>query len=169
MAHVARELPAEAPAAHAADAADEVPDLHLLTVWEMLKRDMCASTSLTVRDDAMHAMNVLFERLLSAALEIVDKGWVHRVVTPSGRTLSVVKGKSASQYVVVGDYCPCPYFANNVASGDALWCKHIIAVQLRDCLRPQLQPQEISEAEFVGYVCAPPAAAATGTTSPSKR
>ena len=125
--------------------------LHVSTAWELVKREI-RSRPEGVGEVAMQEMNVLFEKHLGAALEILDKGWVSKVRTESNRELFIVKGKSESQYVVIADFCPCQYFASSVATGEVHWCKHLIAVQLRDCQQPPLRAKLVSDADFRTYL-----------------
>eukprot|EP01064_Diplonema_japonicum_P012302 TRINITY_DN19782_c0_g1_i1.p2 TRINITY_DN19782_c0_g1~~TRINITY_DN19782_c0_g1_i1.p2 ORF type:complete len:143 (+),score=37.19 TRINITY_DN19782_c0_g1_i1:486-914(+) len=124
--------------------------LHVLTAWEILRRQIASDG--TVTEATMQDLNGLFQKLLPSALEIIDRGWVHRVCSPCGRTLHVVKGRSESQYVCIGDYCPCRFYLNTVVPGDAMLCKHLLAVHLRDVLQPPLQVKQVSDAEYANYL-----------------
>eukprot|EP01063_Lacrimia_lanifica_P011278 TRINITY_DN18095_c0_g1_i1.p1 TRINITY_DN18095_c0_g1~~TRINITY_DN18095_c0_g1_i1.p1 ORF type:complete len:163 (+),score=49.66 TRINITY_DN18095_c0_g1_i1:55-489(+) len=133
------------------------------TLWAVLQRDIAAEGVLT--DALMQDLNALFEKVLPAALEILDRGWVHRVVSQSGRWVSIVKGRAQSQYVCIGDFCPCQFYQHHVLTGEVLLCKHLLAVQLRQCLRPPLKPKEVTDAEYAWYIATP----ATVVNSPARK
>ena len=139
--------------------------LGMLAIWEVLKQQIAVEGTLT--EATMQDMNSLFQKLLPNSLEIIDNGFVHKVVAECGRTMFIVKGRSQAQYVCFGDYCPCQYFQNSVVNGESLFCKHMLAIQLRELLCPPLEATVVSNADFASYVTAP--IASTSGRSPVRR
>eukprot|EP00755_Sulcionema_specki_P002052 Sspe_Gene.117967::Locus_110382_Transcript_1_1_Confidence_1.000_Length_603::g.117967::m.117967 len=139
----------------------------VLTAWETLSRQIKVDGALT--NTTVQDLNAIFQKLLPSALEIIDRGWVQKVTAlPSHRTLHIIRGKSQSQYVCLPDYCPCPHFSFSVIPGEALMCKHLLAIALRECLAPPLEPKPISDAEYAQYVTLSTAPAPTHTAYRNK-
>eukprot|EP00803_Ostreobium_quekettii_P006175 evm.model.scf_450.6 EVM.evm.TU.scf_450.6 scf_450:67200-68896(+) len=81
--------------------------------------------------DGSRSLNVLFQRNLARALEIVDAGGVECFVgRNSKRRVFQVRGKSAADCYTVfpSHYCSCHAFFYEV-------CKHQLAARLADVLK----------------------------------
>ena len=92
----------------------------------------------SLSDDCMLALHSIFQQNLVLALDLVDRGGVTRYSSTAAgggvaRLLYVVQGSAGSRYVCLSSsrYCSCPAFVYSVlVRGDALLCKHQLAVQL---------------------------------------
>eukprot|EP00659_Diplonema_papillatum_P010709 gene10709-16482_t len=131
--------------------------MHILTCWEALKHHIAAEGTLT--DATLQDLNTIFERLLPLALEIIDRSWIQRISAPCGQSLYVVKGKSQAQYICIGDFCPCQFFVNSVLTGEALLCKHLLAVQIRDLLHPPIEASPVTNEQFNAFLTSEPVTA----------
>jgi len=101
----------------------------------------------------------VFDTLLFAALDIIDRNCVVQVVSvPSGRSFSQLRGqgkkagKQNSKYIVFDHYCSCPAFTYTVLRGDPrdspFMCKHQLAVRLA-LLLGKFQRKEVVDEQFV--------------------
>lgn len=96
----------------------------------------------TLSDGCLTALHSIFQQNLVPALDLVERGGVTKYVCSSvasggrgtvNRELYVVQGSTGNQYVCLttSRYCSCPSFAYSVlVKGDALLCKHQLAVRL---------------------------------------
>ncbi|CAD7702376.1 unnamed protein product [Ostreobium quekettii] len=89
--------------------------------------------------DGSRSLNVLFQRNLARALEIVDAGGVECFVgRNSKRRVFQVRGKSAADCYTVfpSHYCSChAFFYEVVCRSDSIHCKHQLAARLADVLK----------------------------------
>lgn len=96
----------------------------------------------TMSDDSLIALHSILQQNLVPALDLVERRavtkYVCSCVAAAGygtvtRQLYLVKGSSGNQYVCLASssYCSCPSFMFSVLGrGDALLCKHQLAVRL---------------------------------------
>lgn len=115
-------------------AAPLTPEASLSRVTEQLlaevRREKQDTGSLS--DDLLSALHFVFRQPLLHALDLLDRGVVTHVTSPSGRELYQVKGSSGDYTCLprVG-YCSCLSFVYTVLlREEALMCKHLLAVQL---------------------------------------
>lgn len=93
-----------------------------------------------ISDHCMTALHSIFQQNLVPALDLVERGRVTKYVCSTGpvtRKLYVVQGSTGNQYVCLttSSYCSCPSYVYNVlVKGDALLCKHQLAVRLATSL-----------------------------------
>eukprot|EP00756_Hemistasia_phaeocysticola_P044247 Hpha_TRINITY_DN17873_c0_g1::TRINITY_DN17873_c0_g1_i1::g.177456::m.177456 len=135
-----------------APSADDEVNCSAAALWELLRRNIMAQGTITPQ--IMQQLNALFQRTLAPALEIIDRAWIQKVVTHNGRELFVVKGKSQGQYQCVRNYCPCQAFDHSCTSGEVLFCKHLLAIALRQVLLPPLEAKVVPDADFANFLYA---------------
>ncbi|EKX48793.1 hypothetical protein GUITHDRAFT_136461 [Guillardia theta CCMP2712] len=88
-------------------------------------------------DSILFRMTSIFKRsTLEASLALVDKGYVQKIVSDSGRSLFLVESSQDDPYVCFKHFCPCHYFSYNVINKmEALTCKHILAARIANALK----------------------------------
>ena len=64
-------------------------------------------------------------------------------------------GSGAVYYDLLGDFCPCYFYANQCLSGptgSSLYCKHVVAAKLAEALsdkfEDKLNVKEIADVDF---------------------
>ncbi|KAL8604671.1 hypothetical protein ACOMHN_013451 [Nucella lapillus] len=86
-------------------------------------------------EEILSALHFVYQGPLLSALELVDKGAVSHLVSPSGRAVYQVIGSSGTPYTCfsTSHYCSCPAFTFSVLhKEDHMMCKHHLAVKLSD-------------------------------------
>ncbi|GAB4814867.1 hypothetical protein N2152v2_001913 [Parachlorella kessleri] len=86
----------------------------------------------------VYSLNILFERHLSNALQLIDQGGVFCFVGErSGRRVYQVQGQRSNERYTVfpAHFCSCQSFHYDVVSkAEAVYCKHQLATRLAVCL-----------------------------------
>ena len=91
-----------------------------------------------MKDSELLALHFLFGQNSLHALDLIDKGSVKKLVSPSRRELYICRGSTGSRYFCLkyGKFCNCPSYQYSVlVRGDALMCKHLLAVIISDALK----------------------------------
>ena len=92
-----------------------------------------ASKEETIPDELLRNLHAIFQETLKPALDLVDRGHVMQLKSPSGRSFYQVRGSSGVPYVVMetSNLCTCPSYVFSVLnSKDTLACKHALAVEI---------------------------------------
>ncbi|KAG2498191.1 hypothetical protein HYH03_003945 [Edaphochlamys debaryana] len=90
-----------------------------------------------IPDDILASLHLLFGKNLAKALEVVDAGGITaHVGERSGRTVYKVPGRGDVYTVFPSHYCSCQSFMYDIVGrGEAVYCKHQLAVRLASVLR----------------------------------
>ncbi|XP_025088937.1 zinc finger SWIM domain-containing protein 7-like isoform X2 [Pomacea canaliculata] len=91
-----------------------------------------------VTEDILTALQSVFPSSLLPACELVDKGAITRVVSPSRSGIYQVVGASGVIYTCFesSTYCSCPAYRFSVLhKEDQLMCKHHLAMRLSNITR----------------------------------
>ena len=86
---------------------------------------------LTVEDDLLTSLHVVFPNHLIPALDLCDHHSVSVLTTPSGRKIYKCIGSSGTPYLIpyTGYICSCPAFKFGQIELDR-YCKHLIALMI---------------------------------------
>ncbi|XP_065054984.1 zinc finger SWIM domain-containing protein 7-like [Rhopilema esculentum] len=107
-----------------------------------------------VTDEALSLLNCLFPTMLVHSLDLVDRKFITKFLTPAKREFFQVKGSSGIPYCCFPScsYCSCPsYLYTVLLKKEAMLCKHLLAMELAIALDDFIT-REISDEEFVAYV-----------------
>lgn len=91
-------------------------------------------------DESLKQLNILFDRSLVSALDLVDHATITRIALASSpsRVFWKVQSTSSNVYHCFSRYCSCQSFGYKVISqGEHLLCKHQLAVRLAEALGVQ--------------------------------
>eukprot|EP00112_Aurelia_sp_Birch-Aquarium-sp1_P011163 Seg2351.7 transcript_id=Seg2351.7/GoldUCD/mRNA.D3Y31 product="Zinc finger SWIM domain-containing protein 7" protein_id=Seg2351.7/GoldUCD/D3Y31 len=115
-------------------------------------------------DEMMSALHCVFPTTLLHAVDLIDRKFITKFVTPSKREIYQVKGSSGVPYFCFAssDYCTCPsYLYTVLLKREALMCKHLLAMHLAISMN-NFAVREISDEDYVAYI-------AYETESPMKK
>eukprot|EP00277_Geminigera_cryophila_P007648 CAMPEP_0179415306 /NCGR_PEP_ID=MMETSP0799-20121207/6158_1 /TAXON_ID=46947 /ORGANISM="Geminigera cryophila, Strain CCMP2564" /LENGTH=188 /DNA_ID=CAMNT_0021188029 /DNA_START=13 /DNA_END=579 /DNA_ORIENTATION=- len=100
----------------------------------------------------LRLMAIYKQNTLEAALSLVDKGMVQKLVAASGRSLYLVEGSGTQPYVCFKHYCPCYYYYKNVINRpEALACKHILAARIGEALC-KIETLKASNEDYINWM-----------------
>jgi len=116
----------------------------------ILQELICSVVSMQdgkLSDDSLLQLHFLFGQTLTAALELVDRQAVWRLVAqPSGRCCFQIVGKE--RCICLEHYCSCRNFLYAVAiKQETAFCKHQLAATLANVLG-KVPLKEVSDTEY---------------------
>jgi len=103
---------------------------------------------LSVTDELMLLLHFIHEANLLAALDIIDRGHITKVVAlPSARYYFEIQGRKNVTYISFGHYCSCPSF--QFKKKEQLMCKHQLAacltLALGNCAQRDIKDEEYAD------------------------